>query len=205
MRRGGDLSGEKHAAFRQFDQNVREDFLKQAVNLNATNHSTILTNPEHARRVLAYDVNVGLNVLPVRQMNWLRQFADWRYGDPKDPVMEEWCPYYRTGRLPRGIRLESHPDYKSNVLATLGIDTERSNSGSLSQTYREPQPEPVMPRERSPGEELRDTRRAELLRQRQRPSEIDRVFGLDDAPQPEPHAASRSEIDRVFGLDTPDE
>jgi hypothetical protein len=205
MRRGGDLSGEKHAAFRQFDQNVREDFLKQAVNLNASNHSTILTNPEHARRVLAYDVNVGLNVLPVRQMNWLRQFADWRYGDPKDPVMEEWCPYYRTGRLPRGIRLESHPDYKSNVPATLGIDTERSNSGSLSQTYREPQPEPVMPRERSPGEELRDARRAELLRQRQRPSEIDRVFGLDDAPQPEPHAASRSEIDRVFGLDTPDE
>lgn len=53
-----------------------------AENPNATDHGTILTNPEHAKKVLAYDVAVGCvnsDKITAEDMWQFRQFAHWMY------------------------------------------------------------------------------------------------------------------------------
>lgn len=139
MNKDGDLSGDEYKEFRKFDRDKREYFLKEATDLNATNHSTILTNPAHCRQVLAYDVGVGLCAMPLEQMNWLRQLADWRYCDPKDLVMADWSDYYQFARVDGGKMLKDHPYYKPEVPATLDVDTERANISSLTQGTKESQ------------------------------------------------------------------
>ena len=44
----------------------------------ATDHSTIMTNPMHAERVLAYDVPVGVCRIKAQALRRLRVAADWR-------------------------------------------------------------------------------------------------------------------------------
>ena len=44
----------------------------------ATDHSTIMTNPMHAERALAYDVPVGVCNIKVQALRRLRVAADWR-------------------------------------------------------------------------------------------------------------------------------
>jgi pimeloyl-ACP methyl ester carboxylesterase len=50
---------------------------------NATDHSSILKNPEHARRVLAYDLAVGVAQIPPEKWQKWREKAHWRF-DPQD-------------------------------------------------------------------------------------------------------------------------
>ena len=50
----------------------------------ATDHSTILTNPMHAERALAYDVAVGVCRIKPDQLRKLRVAADWRLLDGLD-------------------------------------------------------------------------------------------------------------------------
>lgn len=132
MHKDGDLSDARFEAFREFDAEKRKYFLREARDLNATNHSTILTNAEHSERVLAYDVNVGVCMMPAEQMNWLRRFADWRYCDSKNKDMREWSWYYGTGRI-EGDRLEDLGNYKPDVPKAIDIDTERADT-KFSQT-----------------------------------------------------------------------
>ena len=55
---------------------------------NPTNHSTIMTNKDHAERALAYDVAIGLCYLTEDDFENARLQADWRFasevmkGDP---------------------------------------------------------------------------------------------------------------------------
>ncbi|ADJ61806.1 DUF3274 domain-containing protein [Herbaspirillum seropedicae] len=56
-------------------------FLKEGVDQSATDHSTIVTNSEHARLAAAYDVAVGVCTLSEEAMRELRVEADWRYWD----------------------------------------------------------------------------------------------------------------------------
>lgn len=58
--------------------------LRQGVDNNATNHSTIMTNAEHAERALAYDVAIGLCYLSEEDLRRLRVAADWRFGKQVD-------------------------------------------------------------------------------------------------------------------------
>ena len=44
----------------------------------ATDHSTIMTNPMHAERALAYDVPVGVCSIKADALRRLRVAADWR-------------------------------------------------------------------------------------------------------------------------------
>lgn len=53
--------------------------LKDCVDANATDHSSILTNPMHARKALAYDVAIGVCTLSEQDWRELRVEADWRY------------------------------------------------------------------------------------------------------------------------------
>ncbi|RQZ24091.1 DUF3274 domain-containing protein, partial [Burkholderia sp. Bp9090] len=56
------------------------DWLDRGATNSPTNHSTTMTNPEHAEKALAYDVAIGLCYLTPEQLYDLRIEADWRMG-----------------------------------------------------------------------------------------------------------------------------
>lgn len=73
--------------------------LTQGLDNNATNHSTILTNPDHSEKALAYDVAVGLCYLQPKDLKKLRIAADWRFGeylDGDDPC-QPYTEYFTDG------------------------------------------------------------------------------------------------------------
>ena len=55
-----------------------EETMSSQVGAYATDHSTILTNPMHAERALAYDVAIGVCRIKPDQLRKLRVAADWR-------------------------------------------------------------------------------------------------------------------------------
>ena len=55
-----------------------EEMMSRQAGAYATDHSTILTNPMHAERALAYDVAVGVCRIKPDQLRKLRVAADWR-------------------------------------------------------------------------------------------------------------------------------
>ncbi|WP_322034666.1 effector protein Tle3 domain-containing protein, partial [Burkholderia sp. BCC1970] len=66
-----------------------------------TNHSTTMTNPEHAEKALAYDVAVGLCYLTEKQINALRVQADWRMasGISDDDRNKKFAKYFKSGTV----------------------------------------------------------------------------------------------------------
>lgn len=101
-------------------------FLKEGVDQSATDHSTIVTNSEHARLAAAYDVAVGVCTLSEEEMRELRIEADWRYGtglEGKHP--HRYLREYFAQSTMQGKSLE---DWLSNEEATRppGIVDERS-------------------------------------------------------------------------------
>jgi hypothetical protein len=82
---------------------------------NPTNHSTIMTNKDHAEKALAYDVAIGLCYLTEGDFRNLRVQADWRFasdsrkGDPNFDLMD----YINTGKhgdlfLPDWAKKDEH-------------------------------------------------------------------------------------------------
>jgi len=69
------------------------------VDSHATDHSTIMTNPMHAQKALAYDVAVGYCTIREEDLHELRKAADWRLlkglddGDPNKVFLE----YFKYG------------------------------------------------------------------------------------------------------------
>lgn len=55
-----------------------EEMMSSQAGAYATDHSTILTNPMHSERALAYDVAVGVCRIKQDQLRKLRVAADWR-------------------------------------------------------------------------------------------------------------------------------
>ena len=55
-----------------------EEMMSNQAGAFATDHSTIMTNPLHAERVLAYDVPVGVCRIKAQALRQLRVAADWR-------------------------------------------------------------------------------------------------------------------------------
>ncbi|WP_418789348.1 hypothetical protein [Paraburkholderia pallida] len=75
--------------------------LTQGVDSNATNHSTILTNAEHAEKALAYDVAIGRCDISAEDLVKLRWAADWRFGDglPDDDPNGRFAEYFQYGQM----------------------------------------------------------------------------------------------------------
>lgn len=103
----GDIKGSN---FESFEKTERMGLLAKGANQQATNHSTILTNPDHSEHVLAYDVDVGLCKFNNVQMNQLRRMADWRWCKPRPEKGDDFPPgrkpeqdnefeYYDTAKL----------------------------------------------------------------------------------------------------------
>ena len=73
-------------------------FLADTIDTHATDHSTIMTNPMHAKKALAYDVAVGHCHIRDKDLHALRVAADWRFlaglddGDP-NKVFSEYFLY----------------------------------------------------------------------------------------------------------------
>jgi hypothetical protein len=69
-------------------------------NPNATDHSTILTNPAHAEKVLAYDVAVGwLNESRItdEDMQQFRMFAHWMFLEDAKLDRDQFVLYWEQG------------------------------------------------------------------------------------------------------------
>jgi hypothetical protein len=67
---------------------------------NPTNHSTILTNPTHAEKALAYDIAIGLCYLSEDDWWTLRIEADWRFGNGLEDSnrVKRYFRYFQTGK-----------------------------------------------------------------------------------------------------------
>uniref|UniRef100_UPI00384ED84A T6SS effector phospholipase Tle3 domain-containing protein n=1 Tax=Burkholderia cepacia TaxID=292 RepID=UPI00384ED84A len=75
------------------------DWLDRGTTNSPTNHSTTMTNPEHAEKALAYDVAIGPCYLTPDQMYDLRIEADWRMGDgiPDGHPNKKYTQYFMLG------------------------------------------------------------------------------------------------------------
>ncbi|MBA5688716.1 T6SS effector phospholipase Tle3 domain-containing protein [Rugamonas apoptosis] len=74
-------------------------YLADNIDEHATDHSTIMTNSEHGRKALAYDVEIGLCHIRDEDLHTFRIAADWRFleglgdGDPN----KEFKEYFASG------------------------------------------------------------------------------------------------------------
>ena len=77
------------------------EMLAAGVDNNATNHSTIMTNPEHAEKALAYDVAIGVCDISAGELVLLRKAADWRFGNrlPPENPNHRFADYFTLGEL----------------------------------------------------------------------------------------------------------
>ncbi|WP_051378717.1 T6SS effector phospholipase Tle3 domain-containing protein [Derxia gummosa] len=115
--------------FRQWSDARRAEYLVSGRNQNATDHSTILTNPMHAQAVLAYDIALGYARFTESDWMEFRQMADWRWvgaAETWEPA-KEYAAYFKKGQFYKQPLYE-HPDYQPNVPATLGIDSRRESA-----------------------------------------------------------------------------
>ncbi|MBA4230172.1 MAG: ribonuclease G [Ralstonia sp.] len=115
-----------------------------------SNHSTILTNPEHAEHVLAYDVDVGVCLFDAQDMAQFRRMADWRWCKPqprngdeypagRDPAKDNEYEYYHSEQATlEGKPLEEDPRFveSKGAVAAIQIPGERY--------VRPPMPEPPL-------------------------------------------------------------
>jgi len=76
--------------------------LAENLDAHATDHSTIMTNPMHAEKALAYDVAVGCCDIRAEDLHQMRIVADWRLlgrlkgrNDPHKAFFE----YFDTGKF----------------------------------------------------------------------------------------------------------
>ncbi|HHV7524861.1 TPA: T6SS effector phospholipase Tle3 domain-containing protein [Burkholderia orbicola] len=76
------------------------DILNGGDKNNPTNHSTIMTNSEHAEKALAYDIAIGLCYLTEGDFADLRKQADWRFlsGLVRDGQNELFAEYIKKGK-----------------------------------------------------------------------------------------------------------
>ena len=100
-------------------------------NPNATDHSTILTNPAHAEQVLAYDVAIGwVNPSKITPTDMLafRQFANWMVLDESSlPVAKQFVDYWERGFY--GYKQTQHTYTMEHMKANApGIDDDRERS-----------------------------------------------------------------------------
>lgn len=78
-----------------------KETLAENIKAPATDHSSIMTNPDHARMALAYDIPVGVSHIKDKDMRVFRQMADWRYLKALNSANEssDFLEYFDSGRF----------------------------------------------------------------------------------------------------------
>ena len=133
--------------FGAFEKTERMGLLAKGADQQATNHSTILTNPEHSEHVLAYDVDVGLCQFGNVQMNQLRRMADWRWCKPeekkdyfppgRDAGKDNEFEYYGTAQVGKKKLMEIDKfDPDQDALSILKIEAERNWAPVLQSQHK---------------------------------------------------------------------
>ncbi|AVR96291.1 hypothetical protein C9I28_11670 [Pseudoduganella armeniaca] len=94
-----------------------------AIDTHATDHSTIMTNPDHAQKALAYDIAVGVCHIPAADLRILRTTADWRYLEAldEDDSNSGFREYFLSG-LYKNKTLDSwasEPNHEASMPATI--------------------------------------------------------------------------------------
>ncbi len=103
------------ADYTAWRNNTIKEHLANNIYAPATDHSTIVTNPMHAEKALAYDVAIGSCTIRADDLRKLRQAADWRLlegldeGDPSKIFFE----YFRDGKF-NGLTVDEWANSKSN-------------------------------------------------------------------------------------------
>jgi pimeloyl-ACP methyl ester carboxylesterase len=115
--------------------------LAKNIDAHATDHSTIMTNPMHAQKALAYDVAVGVCNIQTPQMHELRVAADWRFLDglkPDDPN-KEFFEYFDVGKVATGKTTYQWANAKNSPakMPTKIVD-ERTNQAPKDDLYQQP-------------------------------------------------------------------
>jgi hypothetical protein len=79
---------------------IRES-LAAAIDTHATDHSTIMTNPEHSRKALAYDVGIGVCRIGKSEFSKFRIMADWRFVQSLESnnLVRDFDEYFQNGLL----------------------------------------------------------------------------------------------------------
>ena len=113
-----------------------QEILKQSIDTHATDHSTILTNPMHSRRALAYDVAIGCCDMGAEDLHQLRIAADWRYleGLPDDDPNKRFLEYFKSGQFRGGAVSDWANAPDSEVRMPEKIINERSNAPAYGPT-----------------------------------------------------------------------
>ncbi|VWB80222.1 T6SS effector phospholipase Tle3 domain-containing protein [Burkholderia lata] len=97
--KGEDGTSEVPEGYQEWHNEQVVDILDAGKLNNPTNHSTTMTNPEHAQKALAYDVAIGLCYLSSRDLTELRIEADWRFGValPDKHPSKHYSNYFEAG------------------------------------------------------------------------------------------------------------
>ena len=104
-----------------------------AENPNATDHSTILTQPMHAQKVLAYDVAVGRinpGAITAADLQLFRQFAHWvmiKNIDPQPDFVQPFVRYWAEGFMHK-LQLQRTYTPQHMLEQAPGIADERKQS-----------------------------------------------------------------------------
>lgn len=96
-----DKPEEASKEFNAWRKNEIQNYLAANIDTHATDHSTIMTNPEHAQKALAYDVAVGVCTIRQEALRKLRVAADWRLLEPLNATDDsaEFFEYYDSGEF----------------------------------------------------------------------------------------------------------
>ena len=122
---GEDADGQATAEYQQWRTAKIKEFLALSVDQNATDHSTIVTNPMHATMAMAYDVAVGFCHLTAKDWANLRIEADWRYsykGLKKDHPNRYLGEYFVTGMMGDRLPLKNWVKEGEAVMPSKVID-----------------------------------------------------------------------------------
>ncbi|RTL24999.1 MAG: DUF3274 domain-containing protein, partial [Rhodocyclaceae bacterium] len=99
---GEDDPAQASESHKQWRSAKIKTFLSESVDQNATDHSTIVTNPMHAEKAMAYDVAIGVCRLNEADWRELRVEADWRYLQElrnKKRPNGRFAEYFNTGKM----------------------------------------------------------------------------------------------------------
>ena len=95
-----DLSGASDE-YKDWRTKKIKEALAENIKAPATDHSSIMTNPNHAEKALAYDIPVGACHIKSDDMRVFRQMADWRYvgGLAKGNPSKIFSEYFDRGKF----------------------------------------------------------------------------------------------------------
>lgn len=125
-----DKPEEASKEFNAWRKNEIQNYLAANIDTHATDHSTIMTNPEHAQKALAYDVAVGVCTIRQEALRELRVAADWQIlkGLENTDKNKEFFEYYNKGKF-KGVPLfEWANDKDSPAKKPESIVDERQNA-----------------------------------------------------------------------------